>query len=128
MQATYMQWLAIQAAMADSAIAQLALYGAAADRARQMPPPGVCCAWTTLRPGAKLQDSSPLLQLPFIVEDQKAPVGDDELATHSTVGGMGPPYPVLHRAAHTLPMGELEQFCGKAPLTRVLGGTPGHPA
>jgi len=33
----------------------------------------------------------PLSQLPFIVESQEAPVDEDELVTHVTVGGMGLP-------------------------------------
>jgi len=36
-------------------------------------------------------DPLPLSQLPFIVEFQEAPVDDDELVTHVTVGGMGLP-------------------------------------
>jgi len=89
-----------------------------------------CCALSCNKTGMQqdleIQTPSPLLQLPFIVDDQKAPVDEDELATHATVGGMGPPYPVLHCAEHTLPRGELEQLVGKRPLTRVFGGTPGH--
>lgn len=92
-----------------------------------MPPAGDD-ACLIVRLGDRMQDLSPLLQLPSIVEDQKAPVDEDELATHATVGGMAPPYPVLHWPVHTLPMAALEQLVGKRPFTRVLGGTPGHPA